>query len=60
MPEYKLFAQRVGLVGIVNLIVSLRGLILIPILTKTLGTDAYGIWSVYLLRGETFKDKVER
>ena len=30
MPEYKLFAQRVGLVGITNLIVSLRGLIIIP------------------------------
>ena len=49
MTEYKLFAQRVGLVGIVNLIVSLRGLILIPILTKTLGTDAYGIWSVIIV-----------
>jgi len=42
---YKLFAQRVGLVGITNLIISLRGLILIPILTKTLGADGYGIWS---------------
>jgi len=45
MPEYKLFAQRVGLVGITTLIVNLRGLILIPILTKTLGADAYGAWS---------------
>jgi hypothetical protein len=35
MPEYKLFAQSVGLVGIANAIVSLRGLIWIPILTKT-------------------------
>lgn len=42
---YKLFAQRVGLVGITNLIISMRGLILIPILTKTLGADGYGIWS---------------
>ena len=49
MPEYKLFAQRVGLVGITNLIFSLRGLILIPILTKTLGADAYGIWSVVMV-----------
>lgn len=49
MNEYKLFAQRVGLVGIVNLIVSLRGLILIPILTKTLGADAYGAWSVIIV-----------
>nr|QNO54341.1 hypothetical protein DIMBOPOO_00013 [Methanosarcinales archaeon ANME-1 ERB7] len=49
MPEYKLFAQRVGLVGITTLIVNLRGLILIPILTKTLGTDAYGIWSIIMV-----------
>ncbi len=41
MSEYKLFAQRVGLVGITTLIVNLRGVILIPILTKTLGADAY-------------------
>jgi O-antigen/teichoic acid export membrane protein len=43
--SYKLFAQRVGLVGVTNLILSLRGLILIPILTKTLGAASYGIWS---------------
>ena len=49
MPEYKLFAQRVGLVGITTLIVNLRGLILIPILTKTLGADAYGVWSVIMV-----------
>jgi O-antigen/teichoic acid export membrane protein len=49
MHEYKLFAQRVGLVGITNLIVNLRGLILIPILTKTLGADAYGVWSVIMV-----------
>ena len=45
MSEYKLFAQRVGLIGITNLLVSLRGLILIPILTKTLGAEGYGIWA---------------
>ena len=49
MTEYKLFAQRVGLVGIVNIIVSLRGLILLPILTKTLGTELYGVWTQILV-----------
>ena len=49
MSEYKLFAQRVGLVGITTLIVNLRGLILIPILTKTLGADAYGVWSIIMV-----------
>ena len=42
---YKLFTQRTGLVGIVNLITGLRGLILLPILTKTLGAFGYGVWS---------------
>jgi O-antigen/teichoic acid export membrane protein len=44
MTEYKLFAQRIGLLGIVNIISSLKGLILLPILTKTLSTELYGIW----------------
>jgi len=49
MSEYKLFAGRVGLVGITNAIINLRGLILIPILTKTLGAEGYGIWSQILV-----------
>ena len=44
MTEYKLFAQRVGLIGIVNIISALSGFILLPILTKTLSTELYGIW----------------
>lgn len=34
--------------GITNLIFSLRGLTLISILTKTLGANAYGVWSEVL------------
>lgn len=49
MNEYNLFAGRVGLVGITNTIITLRGLILIPILTKTLGAEGYGIWSQILV-----------
>lgn len=45
MNECNLFAGRVGLVGLTNTIITLRGLILIPILTKTLGAEGYGIWS---------------
>ncbi|MFC1984223.1 flippase [Chloroflexota bacterium] len=44
MNEYKLFAQRIGLIGITNLIVNLSGIILLPILTRTLPIDDYGIW----------------
>ena len=44
MTEYKLFAHRIGLIGIVNIVSTLSGLILLPILTKTLSTELYGIW----------------
>lgn len=35
--EYTIFAKRVVLVGVVRTIASLQGLIILPILTKTLG-----------------------
>lgn len=44
MSEYKLFVQRIGLVGITNVLVSLASLILLPILTKNLPIQDYGIW----------------
>lgn len=49
MSEYTLFTKRVGLVGMVRLITNIRGLILIPILTKTLGATEYGAWSQILV-----------
>jgi O-antigen/teichoic acid export membrane protein len=45
MAEYKLFLQRVGLIGVTQLCVSLSGIILLPILTKNLPIEEYGIWS---------------
>ena len=45
MSNYKLFTQQIGLIGITNLVISLRGIILLPILTKTLGAYDYGIWA---------------
>lgn len=44
MEDYKLFVQRIWLVGIINLLVALSNIILIPILTKTLAASGYGIW----------------
>ena len=44
MDEHKLFTQRIGLIGITNLLVGLSGIILLPILTKTLPIEEYGIW----------------
>ncbi|MDO9044296.1 MAG: oligosaccharide flippase family protein [Methanobacteriaceae archaeon] len=44
MSEDKLFIQRIGLVGITNVLVALSSLILLPILTKNLSIQDYGIW----------------
>jgi len=45
MKEYKLFAQRVGLVGLTKFITRFEGVILLPILTKSMSVGDYGIWA---------------
>lgn len=44
MQEYKKFAQRIGLIGATNLLISLSGIILLPILTKTIPIEEYGTY----------------
>ncbi len=44
MTKYKQFTQRIGLIGATNLIGGLSGLILLPILTKTLPIEDYGTY----------------
>ena len=44
MADYQQFARRIGLIGITNLLISLNGLILLPILTKTLPIEEYGTY----------------
>lgn len=45
MSEYKRFVQRIGIVGLSNLFISLSSLIFIPIITKNFSVADYGIWS---------------
>jgi O-antigen/teichoic acid export membrane protein len=45
MTQSHLFAHKVGLVGLTQLVVGLQGLILLPILTKNLSIENYGIWA---------------
>lgn len=45
MTEYKLFLQRVGLIAIVQLLTSLSGMILLPILTRNLPIEEFGLWT---------------
>jgi O-antigen/teichoic acid export membrane protein len=44
MNEYKLFVQRIGLIGVTNILISLSSIIFIPIITKSFSTGDYGIW----------------
>ena len=45
MSEYVRFIQRIGLVGITNILISLSSLIFIPIITKSFTTAEYGMWA---------------
>lgn len=45
MNEYVQFIKRIGTVGIANILISLSGLIFIPIITKNFSTAEYGIWA---------------
>jgi O-antigen/teichoic acid export membrane protein len=44
MNEYKLFLQRIGLISVAQLLTSLSAIALIPILTKNLPIEEYGLW----------------
>ena len=43
--SYQKFIKDIGIIGLTNLIIALRGLIILPIITKLLGTENYGIWT---------------
>lgn len=44
MSEYKSLVRDIGHIGLVNLFVGLSGLLLLPVLTKTLPVEEYGTW----------------
>jgi len=43
MSQKKFFAD-VGVIGVTKILVSLKGLFLLPLITKILGEESYGIW----------------
>jgi O-antigen/teichoic acid export membrane protein len=45
MKEYRLFAQRIGLIGLVSLFSSLSAMVLLPVLSKNMPLADFGIWS---------------
>lgn len=46
--EHKLFVRRIGVVGVAQTFQSMKGLILLPVFTKILGSTDYGVWSLIL------------
>ena len=49
MSHYKKFTKDVGLAGVAQLVTTLKGLILLPILPKTLGAEFYGMGAQILV-----------
>jgi O-antigen/teichoic acid export membrane protein len=49
MSDYELLVKRIGLTGLANLVVSLIPIILLPIMTKILTIQEYGIWSLIIV-----------
>ena len=43
--SYQKFARDVGLIGIVQVLTNLSSFLLLPIITKSLGTYDYGLWA---------------
>lgn len=52
--SYHQYTKKVILLGIVNLVIGLKFIILLPILTKNLGSTGYGIWSQILVTVQFF------
>jgi len=43
--SYQKFTKDIGMLSIVNLLTALKGLIILPLITKLLGAESYGIWT---------------
>ncbi len=49
MSDYELLVKRIGLTGIASFVVALSPVLLLPILTKILTIQEYGLWSLILV-----------
>jgi O-antigen/teichoic acid export membrane protein len=43
--SYKKFTKDIGMVGLTQLITALSGIIVLPVITKLLGAENYGVWT---------------
>jgi O-antigen/teichoic acid export membrane protein len=49
VSDYELLVKRTGLTALANLVVSLSPIVLLPILTKILTIQEYGIWALIVV-----------
>jgi O-antigen/teichoic acid export membrane protein len=49
VSDYELLVKRIGLTGIASFVVALSPVLLLPILTKILTIQEYGLWSLILV-----------
>jgi len=47
--SYQKFTKDIGIIGLTQLIIALKGLIFLPIITKLLGVENYGIWAQLII-----------
>ena len=47
MDQYKLFLQKMGLIGTSTFLVTITGIMLLPILTQNLSIQDYGVWTQF-------------
>jgi len=45
MELYKKYTRDIGIVSSTNILLALRGLIILPVISKTLGASGYGTWA---------------
>ena len=43
--SYQKFTKDIGIIGLTELVIALKGLVILPIITKLLGVENYGIWA---------------
>ena len=43
--SYKKFTKNIGLLGLTQVIVAVSGIALLPVITKSLGAENYGVWT---------------
>lgn len=49
MSTSQRFAKDIGIIGVTNISLFLKGILLLPLITKLLGVQAYGVWAQLLV-----------